>query len=87
MSQSSMSELQLKMVTVMQQQKLQQQHQDDKHEYVNTETDNNIESKESHSYDIDKQYSKQLLDANNVGSKSFQSTRFKKQQIFFLKTE
>ena len=82
MSQSSMSELQLKMVTVMQQQKLQQQHQDDKHEYVNTETDNNIESKESHSYDID-----QLLDANNVGSKSFQSTRFKKQQIFFLKTE
>ena len=27
---------------------------DDEHEYVNTETDNNIESKRSHSYDTDK---------------------------------
>ena len=27
---------------------------DDEHEYVNTETDNNIESKKSHCYDIDK---------------------------------
>ena len=32
----------------------------DEHEYVNTETDNNIESKKSHSYDIDKQCLKQL---------------------------
>ena len=33
---------------------------DDEHEYVNTETDNNIESKKSHSYDIEKQCSKHL---------------------------
>ena len=30
---------------------------DDNHEYVNTETINNIESKMNHSYDIDKQFS------------------------------
>ena len=30
---------------------------DDDHEYVSKETDNNIESKKSHSYDIDKTYS------------------------------
>ena len=28
---------------------------DDEHEYVNSETDNNIELKKNHSYDIDKQ--------------------------------
>ena len=33
---------------------------DDKHEYVNTKTDNNIESKKNQSYYIDKQCSKQL---------------------------
>ena len=33
---------------------------DDKHEYMNTKTDNNSESKKSHWYDIDKQCSKQL---------------------------
>ena len=53
---------------------------DDEHEYVNTETNNNIESKKSHSYDIDKQCSKQLLDATNVGTKSIPNTNFKKQQ-------
>ena len=52
---------------------------DDGHEYVNTETHKNIESKKSHSYDIDKQCSKQLLNANNVGSQSIPNTRFKKQ--------
>ena len=52
----------------------------DKYEYVNTETDSNIESKKSNSYDIDKQCSKQLLDATNVGTKSIPNTRFKKQQ-------
>ena len=35
----------------------------DEHEYLNTETDNNIESKKSHSYDIYKQCPKQLLNA------------------------
>ena len=34
---------------------------DDKHEYVITETYSNIESKKRHSFDIDKQCSKQLL--------------------------
>ena len=29
---------------------------DDEHDFFNTETDNDIESKKSHSYDIDKQY-------------------------------
>ena len=53
---------------------------DDEHEYVKTETDNNIESKKSHTYDMDKQCSKQLLNATNVGTKSIPNTRFKKKQ-------
>ena len=56
---------------------------DDEHEYVNTETDNNIESKKSHSYDIDKQCSQQLLNSINVGTKSIPNTRFKKKHLFF----
>ena len=48
--------------------------------YVNTETDNNIESKKSHSYDIDKQCSKQLLNTTNVTTKSLPNTRFKKKK-------
>ena len=47
----------------------------------------NIESKKSHSYDIDKQCLKQLLDATNVGTKSIPNTRFKKQQENNLKTD
>ena len=58
---------------------------DDKHEYVNTETGNIIESKKSHSYDIDKQCSKQLLNATNVTTKSLPITGFKKKQQQFLK--
>ena len=44
-------------------------------------TDNNIESKKSHSYDIDKQCSKQLLCAPNVGTNLISNTRFKKQHV------
>ena len=55
------------------------------HEYVNTETENNIKSTKSHSYDIDKQCSKLILNATNVGSTSIPNTRFKKQQQFFFK--
>ena len=58
---------------------------DDEHEYVKTETDNNIESKISHSYDIDKQCSIQLLNATNVTTKSLPITGFKKKQQQFLK--
>ena len=55
-----MSGLQQQMVTVMQQQKHQQQQQQQQHQeqvehMMNAEIDNNIESKISHSYDIDKQ--------------------------------
>ena len=57
----------------------------DEHEYLNTETDNNIESKKSHSYDIYKQCSKQLLDATNVGTNLIPIIRFKKQQAKKLK--
>ena len=46
----------------------------------NTETDNNIESKKSHSYDIDKQCSKQILSVTNAGTTSLPNNRFKKQQ-------
>ena len=51
---------------------------DDKHEYVITETDNNIESKKNQSYYIDKQCLKQIVDATNEGTKSIPNTRFKK---------
>ena len=53
---------------------------DDKHEYVNTETYNIIESKKIHSYDIDKQCSKQVLNATNVSTKSPPNTGIKKKQ-------
>ena len=53
---------------------------DDEHEYVNTETDNNIESKKSRSYDRDKQCSKQLLNATNVTTKLLPNIRFKELQ-------
>ena len=58
---------------------------DDEHEYVNTETNNNIESKKSHSYDLDKQCSKQLLNATKVTTKLRPNTIFKKQQQQILK--
>ena len=48
---------------------------DDEHEYVNTETDNSIESENSDKLDIDKQCSKQLLNATNVGTKSIPNTK------------
>ena len=59
---------------------------DDEHEYLNTETDKNIESKKSHGYDIDKQCSKQLLNANKVTTKLLLNTRLtkKQQQIWKL---
>jgi hypothetical protein len=60
---------------------------DDKHEYVNTETDKNIESEKSHSYCIDEKCSKQILDATNVGIKSIPNTRLKKQQTKNVKTD
>ena len=60
---------------------------DDKHEFVNTETDKNIESEKSHSYCIDEKCSKQLLDATNVGIKSIPNTRLKKQQTKNVKTD
>ena len=53
---------------------------DDKHKYANTETDNNIKSQKSHSYDIDKQCSKQFVDATNVGTKPIPNTKLKKQE-------
>ena len=59
---------------------------DAEHEYVNTETDNNIESKKNYSYDIDKQCSQKLLNATNVCSESIPNTRFRKQQQFFFET-
>ena len=39
---------------------------DDEHEYVNTDTEKNIEFKKNHSTYIDKQCSKYFLNANNV---------------------
>ena len=91
MSQSPISGLQQQIVTMMQQQKLQQQQQQqhEKMRMMMTQVMNmniliqkliTIKNKKSHSYDIDKQCSKQLLDATNVGTKSFPNTRFKKQQ-------
>ena len=51
---------------------------DDEHEYVNIETDKNIESKKSRSYDNDRQCLKKL-NATNVSIKLIPHTRFKKQ--------
>ena len=56
---------------------------DDELEYVNTETDNNIETKKRHSYDIDKQCSEQLLNATNVGTMSIPNIRLRKNEQFF----
>ena len=56
---------------------------DDEHEYVNTETDENIESKR----DIDKWCSKQLLNANNLTTKLLPNTRFKKKKEKKMKNE
>ena len=60
---------------------------DDEHKYVNKETDNNVEPKKSHSYDIDKQCSGQHLNAINVGTKSIPNTRFRNQQKKIKKTK
>ena len=47
--------------------------------YVNTETENNIESTKSPQYDIDKQCLKHLLDATTiVDNKLIPNTRFRK---------
>ena len=47
---------------------------------ANAAPDKNIEFKKSHSYYIDKQSSKQLLNASNVGTYLIPSTRFKEKQ-------
>ena len=53
---------------------------DDEYECLNTENDNNIESKMSHSYNIDKQCSKKLFNSTYVTSKFVPNKRFQKKQ-------
>ena len=58
---------------------------DGEHVCVYTETDNNKGSKKCHSYDKDKQCSKQLLNATNVTTNSLPNIRLRKKSNTFVK--